>query len=61
MDIPKALQSTVKGLKLCTLTGVWKLESLLSLTPSKDIGFVWQFVFSTATGYNFRKKKLKEE
>lgn len=59
MDIPKALQSIVKGLKLCSLTGVWELENFLALIPSKDVGFGWQFVFSTSVGYNFRKKKLK--
>lgn len=62
MDFPKALQSAVKGLKLCSLIEVWELENFLALNPSKGISFGWQFVFSISVGYHFRKKKeVKEE
>lgn len=61
MDISNTLQTIVKGLKLCSLTGVWELENVLALTPSKGVGFAWQFVFSASVGYHFRKKNAKEE
>lgn len=59
MDISNTLQTIVKGLKLCSLTGVWELENVLALIPSKGVGFGWQLVFSTSVGYHFRKKESK--